>query len=344
MPVFSHMDGEGHPWMVDVGDKERSDRTALAEGWVLMSREVLAAVSEGRNRKGDPLQVAEVAGVAALKRTSDLIPLCHPLRLDHGSVVCRIDPDKGVHITCRVRARDVTGVEMEALTGVSVAALTLYDMCKSMDKGMEIAEIRLMEKTGGKSGDWRRATVISGESERCSEHLIPEFRAGVLTVSDKGSVGERVDTSGPAIAEMVSSLGFLVEISAVVPDEPERIADIVRKWSDELDLQLILITGGTGLSPRDVTPEAVLSVADREVPGFGERMRSYSLSFTDRAILTRGLAATRGGTLIVSLPGSRRGAIQCLRSIESVLVHGVETLRGLSGECGDIGKGCYRKE
>lgn len=325
---FSHMDKEGHPWMVDVSDKERTERSATAEGWVLMSQEISRAVLEGKNSKGDVLMVAEVAGVSAVKKASDLIPLCHPLRIDHCSVICEVK-DRGVHITCKVKAGDVTGVEMEALTGVSVAALTVYDMCKAMDKGMEIEGIRLLEKTGGKSGDWIRPVNPTIDKEQPSG-----LSVGILTVSDKGSVGERVDTSGPALARLASGEGFSPEAFALVPDDRSAIAETLIDWSDNKGLCLILITGGTGLSPRDVTPEAVLSVADREVPGLGERMRSYSLAFTDRAILSRALAATRGKTLILALPGSERGASQCFEGVKSVLRHGIDTLRGHSENCG----------
>lgn len=339
---FTHMDGEGHPWMVDVSDKAKSDRTAIAEGWVRMSEDMSQAVMDGKISKGDVLQVAELAGIGAAKRTSDLITLCHPLRIDHCSVICTVDIKKGVHVLCKVKAGDVTGVEMEALTGVSVAALTVYDMCKAMDKGMEIEGVRLLSKTGGKSGSWTRAHGTSSGVVLADEAA--GLSAGVLTVSDKGSRGERRDTSGPALVDMAKEMGFSVETCDIVPDERDFIAKRLIEWCDVKKLHLILVTGGTGLSPRDVTPEAILSVADREVPGFGERMRGYSLAFTERAILSRGTAATRGGTLILALPGSERGARQCFQAVRSALVHGLETLRGLSPDCGQIHGSKHRKE
>lgn len=343
---FTHMDGEGHPWMVDVSDKPKSDRTAIAEGWVRMSEDMSRAVLDGKNSKGDVLQVAELAGIGAVKRTSDLIPLCHPLRIDHCSVICTVDLKKGVHVLCKVKAGDVTGVEMEALTGVSVAALTVYDMCKAMDKGMEIEGVRLLRKTGGKSGSWIRAseTYIDEGAIDVATAEVSGLSVGVLTVSDKGSRGERVDTSGPALAGMAKEMGFSVEVCDVVPDDRDLIADRLIEWCDVRNLHLVLITGGTGLSPRDVTPEALLSVADREVPGMGERMRGYSLAFTDRAILSRATAATRGGTLILAMPGSERGARQCFSAVQSVLVHGLETLRGKTSDCGHVHGSNHRKE
>ncbi|NLO56333.1 MAG: cyclic pyranopterin monophosphate synthase MoaC [Thermovirga sp.] len=156
MDGLSHLDHSGRPVMVDVGEKKPTKREALAEGFVRFPEKVFHSLMEGRSTKGDVLRVAEVAGIMGAKQTSVLVPLCHPLRLNHVSVSCDLEPKGRVaRITCTVRATDVTGVEMEALTGVSVAALTLYDMCKAIDKGIIIERIRLLGKSGGKSGEYR---------------------------------------------------------------------------------------------------------------------------------------------------------------------------------------------
>jgi len=142
--------------MVDVGGKDPTTREAVAEGTVILPVKVFDSLVKGESAKGDVLRVAEVAGIMGTKQAPALVPLCHPVRLDHVSVSCDLDPkDRSARITCIVRARDVTGVEMEALTGVSVAALTLYDMCKGIDKGMIIEGIRLLRKSGGRSGEYR---------------------------------------------------------------------------------------------------------------------------------------------------------------------------------------------
>src|SRR5574337_275459 len=155
MPMLSHYKKTGAVQMVDVAPKEVTKRTAVARGFVRMSREVLRRVRRLETPKGNPLEVARIAGIAAAKRTSDLIPLCHPLPLTHIDVSTRLCKN-GVEITSRVTATAQTGVEMEALVGVAAAALTIYDMCKALDKGMEITDIVLVEQTGGKSGDFRR--------------------------------------------------------------------------------------------------------------------------------------------------------------------------------------------
>lgn len=158
MSKLTHLDNEGNAHMVDVGSKAVTQREATAIATISMKPETLAMISKGEHRKGDVLAVARIAGIQAAKKCSDLIPLCHPLMLT--SVKLELEPDSetsAVHITATCRVSGQTGVEMEALTAASTAALTVYDMCKAVDRGMVISEIKLMEKSGGKSGNWSRS-------------------------------------------------------------------------------------------------------------------------------------------------------------------------------------------
>lgn len=155
MKELSHVDGQGRVRMVDTSTKAITARRAAASALVRMSPETVAAVNEHRTPKGDPLEAARLAGIMAAKKTAELIPLCHPLPLSHIDVQARLEKD-GVHLEAEVATNAQTGVEMEALTAVSIAALTVYDMCKALDKGITITEIRLESKTGGKSGDYQR--------------------------------------------------------------------------------------------------------------------------------------------------------------------------------------------
>jgi len=155
MAKLTHLDEAGRARMVDVGDKDDTERVAVARGSVQMQPETLALIIEGNMKKGDVLTVAQLAGIMAAKRTSDLIPMCHPLMLSHVAVTCTPNPTASrVDIEASVRLKGKTGVEMEALTAVSVAALTIYDMAKAVDRGMIISDVRVVQKSGGKSGDW----------------------------------------------------------------------------------------------------------------------------------------------------------------------------------------------
>ena len=153
MPL-THLDATGAAHMVDVGGKLATERRAVAQGRIAMSAPALAAIRDGTAKKGDVLATARIAGIMAAKRTSDLIPLCHPLPLTKASIDLDLD-DSGITVTATCATHGQTGVEMEALTAATVALLTLYDMAKAIDKGMTIEHVRLLEKTGGKSGDWR---------------------------------------------------------------------------------------------------------------------------------------------------------------------------------------------
>ena len=164
MSDLSHVDAEGRVAMVDTTGKAQTARRAVASARVLMSAETVAALRAGRTPKGDPLEAARIAGIMAAKRTAELIPLCHPLPLTHADVRAELRDD-GVYLEAEAATNAQTGVEMEALTAAAVAALTVYDMCKAVEKGMTITDVRLEEKTGGKSGVWQREQKAEGRRQ-----------------------------------------------------------------------------------------------------------------------------------------------------------------------------------
>lgn len=156
MSELTHIDRDGNAVMVEVGEKAITAREATAEGWIELSPEAFTAVTEGRIKKGDVLAIAQLAGIQAAKRTSDIIPLCHPIPIDGVKVEVEAGEGAKIHVRSRVRCSWKTGVEMEALTATSAALLTVYDMVKAIDKGMVIGPIHLVEKAGGRSGHWVR--------------------------------------------------------------------------------------------------------------------------------------------------------------------------------------------
>jgi cyclic pyranopterin phosphate synthase len=311
--------------MVDVGAKPVTARRAVAAATVRMRPDTLASLLEAGGPKGDAFGVARLAGIAGAKRTSDLIPLCHPLPLDRVDVEITPDAAAGtVLIRAEARATARTGVEMEALTAASVAALTLYDMAKALQRDIVIERVELQEKSGGRSGSWsREASAATAPPRHVAQH-----EALVITCSNRSAAGEREDASGPALVAMLRDAGWDVEPEAeVVPDDEAAIATTLA-GATEAGYRLVLTTGGTGLTPTDVTPAATRRVIEREVPGLAELMRAAGVASTPMAALSSGVVGARGPTLIANLPGSPRGASESLAALLPVLRHAVEQLAG----------------
>jgi molybdenum cofactor biosynthesis protein MoaC len=299
--------------MKDVSEKLETLRTAKAHAKVRAGAETLDLIRSSAVPKGNVLETARTAGMMAAKKTCEIIPLCHQVPLDTVTLDFDIEED-GIAVRSFVKAVWKTGVEMEALTAVTVASLTIYDMLKPIDSSLEIREVKLVEKKGGKS-DWK-------ESYR------EPLRTAILVLSDSVSGGKKEDKSGKIIKEKLKDQPVEVVGYEILPDELEIIKKRLTELSDDEALDLILTTGGTGLSPRDVTVEATMEVIEREVPGISEAGRSYGFRRTPHAMLSRGVTGIRGKTIIINLPGSSRGAAETMDALFPWVLHSFRILRG----------------
>lgn len=299
--------------MRDISDKFSTLRIAIARGKIEARSETIEALRAQKLPKGDPISVARVAATQAAKNTSQIIPYCHPVPLDCVTLDFKVR-DTSIEVEAVVKAIYKTGVEMEALTAVSVALLTLYDMLKPVDDQLRMGEISLIEKSGG-------------NSDFSNLFSIPP-RAAVLVMSDSIAAGKKQDRSGPRIVERLKREGLNIEDYRVIPDERETIEQWLINYADRIQVDLIITCGGTGFSPRDNTPEAMAKVIERNVPGIPEAARAFGQSRMPYSMLARGQAGIRGNTLIVNLPGSSKATTDYLNTIFPAVAHAIRMIRG----------------
>ncbi|MGB7509986.1 MAG: bifunctional molybdenum cofactor biosynthesis protein MoaC/MoaB [Pelodictyon phaeoclathratiforme] len=307
---FTHLDKSGDIAMVDVSGKPGTLRVARASGFILMQPETIERLSLDGFPKGNVLTTAKLAGILAAKNTAHLIPLCHQLNLSWADIVFDVQKERIV-IVATVKTREATGVEMEALTAVSVAALTIYDMCKAVDKSMEIGSIKLETKTGGKS------SVTEGYRPKTS----------IIVVSDSVSSGRAVDRSGQLLREGFEAAGCPIGEVKVIADNQEEIIAVIDEWTAGC-VELIVTTGGTGLGPRDVTVDALLPKFSRRLPGIEQALFNWGQGKTRTAMLSRLVAGMVGSTMVICLPGSTGAAGDAIEVLLPALFHAFTMMKG----------------
>ena len=298
--------------MVDITHKITTLRAATAQAIVKTgSAQTIKAVLDKNVPKGDVLEVARTAGLFAVKNTSSAIPDCHPMPIEFTGIEFKC-LENAIEIEVTVKAIYRTGVEVEAMHGAAIVALTIYDMLKPIDKQVEISAIKLLHKNGGKSDFPKIDTPLS---------------AAVIVCSDSVSAGTKEDASGKIVVAKLEKLGLKIAQYLVIPDDISEIrSNIESLCSQKTDL--IVLTGGTGLSHHDVTPEAVIPLLDRRIPGIEEAIRAYGQQRTPYAMLSRSVAGFKGDSLVLALPGSVSGAAESIDAVFPSILHLFSTING----------------
>lgn len=314
--------------MIDVGNKKPTHRIAVATGVIQVGNDAFTLIRDRKLPKGDVLTLAEIAGIQGAKNASQLIPLCHPMALDHVRVTTELsESDASIRVYCTARTFAKTGVEMEALAGVNAALLTIWDLTKMVEPNLTMSDVRLLAKVGGKSGCWSNpeATLIPqwvmDIVQPLAQQLLVGITADVIVLSDRASSGVYEDKSGPIAKQLLEAAGASVNAVTVIADEPATLQNTIKTIKATGISRLIITSGGTGVSGRDSTPESVAAIADKLIPGIGELLRSSGAAFTPLSWSSRSIGATLSNMLIVTLPGNPKAVKEGLDVLLPLIKH-----------------------
>lgn len=316
--------------MIDVGRKRVTRRRAVAEGVITVGPVALQKIRDKSLPKGDVLALAEVAGIMGAKNTPNLLPMCHTLPLDQVSIHCVPEAPDCVRVYAQITAHAKTGVEMEAVSAVQAALATIWDLVKGTEPNLTIGNVRLLIKEGGKSGLWVNPDGIPDWllAQIPAQGSMDGVTTAIVVMSDRASTGVYEDKSGTLLADLLKEDGADVVDYCVIPDDAEKISDTLKNICGKARPKLVIMSGGTGPGPRDVTPEVMDTVCDRILIGFGEMLRRESAAYTDTAWLSRMSAGMLGETLVIALPGSPKAVRECWEILSPFMARALKMIAG----------------
>lgn len=296
---------------IDVSDKIETLREAKAYGFIELSKETIEKIKLNQLPKGNLVEATKLCALYGAKATQQILPFCHPINIDFVEGEINIK-ENGIEVFAAVRGIARTGYEMEALSAVSTMLLNIYDMCKGVDKNMVIKEIKLLSKRGGKSDYFED---LSGE------------KAAVIVLSDRASKGEYEDKSGKIAIEMLKNLNAEVVHYEVIPDDKDMLIDRLKSLQNNVNI--IITSGSTGFSKRDIAPEATKEVIIKEMVGFEEIMRVYGYRKVPKSIMSRAICGViNENCIVINLPGSSGGVKDNLNMLGGLIKHALKMARG----------------
>jgi cyclic pyranopterin monophosphate synthase len=300
--------------MVNITHKQNTLRQAIATAILTVSKlDTIEAIKNKQVPKGDVFEFSRAAGLLAIKKTSDVIPDCHPLPVEYAAITHTIS---GLQIAINVEVHTIykTGVEVEAMHGASITALTMYDMLKPIDKGVEISNIRLENKKGGKT-DFK-------------DQRLENLQCVVVVCSDSVSKGEKEDTAGKGVVKKLEALQLKIMAHETIADDITLIQTKAKEYSSQ-GCNVLIFVGGTGVSPRDVTPDALRPLITLEIPGIMEAARSYGQQRMPYAMLSRGIAGFINKTFVLTVPGSPKGSAETMDALFPYVLHVFKIVEGM---------------
>ena len=293
--------------MIDISDKLISERTATSSGLIKMSKETIEFIRNDNIPKGNVFTIAKIAGIQAAKKTSELIPLCHQLNISWIDISFEIK-NQNILVKSVAKTKEATGIEMEVLTATSIACLTIYDMCKSIDKKIKILEVKLDNKTGGK---------------KSINYFSPQ--TAIITLSD--SRYKKTDLSGKILKEGLKNNGCKLEYYNLIPDDEKKLKFEVESLVKK-DFNLIVTTGGTGVGPRDITVETINPMLSQRLNGVEQALHNYGRKKTSTAMLSRLIVGRILNTFIICLPGSTSAIKDALNVLMPHFLHVYQISKG----------------